>query len=81
MEPSSVLAQRAVSEEWEGSRQTILFARRTRTMKLCSFDARSEGRSGDSPGREGVRVQRRKQEALAWDNGTPREIDCEAIGG
>jgi len=24
-------------------------------------------------------LQRRKQEALAWDNGTSREIDCEAI--
>jgi hypothetical protein len=31
-----------------GSRQTILLARRTRTMKLYSFDARSEGQSGDS---------------------------------
>jgi hypothetical protein len=76
-----VLAQRAASEGWEGSRQTILLARRTRTMKLCSFDARSEGQSGDSPGREGVMVQRRKQEALASDTGTSREIDCEAIGG
>ena len=46
-----------------------------------SFDARSEGQSGDSPGREGVMVQRKKHEALAWDNGTSREIDCEAIGG
>ena len=26
-----------------GNRQTILLARRTRTMKLCSFDARSKG--------------------------------------
>ena len=43
-------------------------------MKLCSFGARSEGQSGDSPGREGVMVQRRKQEALAWDNDTSRRV-------
>jgi hypothetical protein len=59
-----LLAERAASEGWGGSRQTILLARRTRTMKLCSFDARSEGQPGDSPGREGVTVQSRKQEAL-----------------
>jgi hypothetical protein len=44
-----MLVQRAVSEGWEGSGQTILLARRTRTMKLCSSDARSEGKSGHSP--------------------------------
>ena len=44
-----MLVQRAVSEGGEGSRQTILLARRTRTMKRCSSDARSEGQSGDSP--------------------------------
>jgi len=43
--------------------------------------ARSEGQSGYCLGREGVIVQRGKQEALAWANGTSREIDCEAIGG
>ena len=43
-----VLAQRAASEEREGSSQTILLARRTRTIKRCSFDARSEGQSGCS---------------------------------
>jgi hypothetical protein len=69
---SPLLAQRAASEGCEGSRQTILLARRTRTMKRCSSDARSEGQSGDSPGREGVTVERRKQEALAWDDGTSR---------
>jgi len=47
----------------EGRGQTVLPARRTRTMKLCSFDARSEGQSGDSLGREGVMVRRRKQKA------------------
>jgi len=41
-------------------------------MKLCSFGARSEGQSGDSPGRKDVKVQRRKQVGLAWDNGTSR---------
>ena len=44
-----MLAQRAASEGGEGSRQTIFLARRTRTMKRCSPDARSEGQSGDSP--------------------------------
>ena len=32
-----------------GSRQTVLLARRTRTIKLCSSDARSEGQSGRLP--------------------------------
>ena len=32
-----------------GSSQTILCARRTRTIKRCSSDARSEGQSGCSP--------------------------------
>jgi hypothetical protein len=40
----------AASEGYEGSHQTILLARRTRTMKRCSSDARSEGQSGDSLG-------------------------------
>ena len=47
-----------------GSHQTILLARRTRTMKLCSSDARSEGQSGDSLGRESM-VLKSKQKALA----------------
>jgi hypothetical protein len=37
-----VLVQRAVSDE-NGSRQTILLARGTPTIKLWSFDARSGG--------------------------------------
>jgi len=53
-----VLAQRAVSEEQEGSSQTILLARRTRTIKLCSSDARSEGQSGRSPGGEVGKIGR-----------------------
>ena len=40
--------ERAGLEGWEGSSQTILLARRTRTIRRCSFDARSEGQSGDS---------------------------------
>ena len=37
-----------------GNSQTILLARRTRTMNLCSSDARREGQSGCSPeGKEG----------------------------
>jgi hypothetical protein len=39
----SVLAQRAASEGWEESSQTILLARRAPTMKQWSLDARSEG--------------------------------------
>ena len=83
MEPDDLLCSRNARPQkgGTGSRQTILLARRTRTMKRCSSDARSEGQSGDSLGREGVMVQRKKQEALAWANGTSREIDCEAIGG
>jgi hypothetical protein len=41
--PSSLLAQRAVAEGQVGSGQTILLARRTRTVRQCSFDARSKG--------------------------------------
>jgi hypothetical protein len=33
-----------------GSRQTVLLARRTRTMKQCSFDARSKEQSAYSLG-------------------------------
>jgi hypothetical protein len=39
--------ERASLEGWERSRQTILRARRTRTMRQCSSDARTEGQSGD----------------------------------
>ena len=67
---SSARATRRPAKDEEGSRQTILLARRTRTMKRCSSDARSEGQSGDSLGREGLMMQRRKQEALARANGT-----------
>ena len=74
MEPADLLCSRNARPQKRGigSRQTILLARRTRTMKPCSSDARSEGQSGDSLGREGVMVQRKKQEALAWANGTCR---------
>ena len=46
---SPLLAQGAASEGWEGSSQTILLARRGRTIRMCSLDARSEGQSGCSP--------------------------------
>jgi hypothetical protein len=59
----------------------IFCARATRGLRRPSLDARSEGQSGDSLGREGVMVRRRKQEAFARAIGTSREIDCEAIGG
>jgi len=67
-----VLVQRAVSEEGKGSRQTILLARRTRTMERCSSDARSEGQSGDSLRRGSVKLQSRQQETLVRANGTSR---------
>jgi hypothetical protein len=38
-------------------------------MKLCSFDARSEGQSGNSLEREGEMAQKRKEETLARANG------------
>jgi len=47
----------------ERSRQTILLARRTRTMRQCSSDARSEGQSGDSFG-GGDAEQRRPSPGL-----------------
>ena len=50
MEADDLLCSRnARPEKGRGSRQTILLARRTRTIKQCSFDARSEEQSGDSP--------------------------------
>ena len=33
----------------EGNSQTILLARRGRTIRMCSLNARSEGQSGCSP--------------------------------
>jgi len=73
MEPDDLLCSRNARPQKDGEeRPRALLARRTRTMKLCSSDARSEGQSGDSLGREGLMVQRRKQEALARANGTSR---------
>jgi len=37
-----------VSLEGRGSSQTILLARRGRTIRMCSLDARSEGQPGYS---------------------------------
>jgi hypothetical protein len=50
MEPDDLLCSRNARPQkgGVGSHQTILLARRTRTMKRCSSDARSEGQSGDS---------------------------------
>ena len=80
MEPDDLLCSRNARPQKGGigSRQTILLARRTRTMKLCSSDASSEGQSGDSLGREGVMVLRRTQKALAWATGTPRRTSGRA---
>ena len=69
-----LLAQRAASEGWEGSNQTILLARRGRTIRMCSLDARSEGQSGCSPrgkfGKpEGPRPGSRHVSACQWVGG------------
>ena len=45
---STVLVQRAVSKDG-GERPGALLARRTRTVKLCSFDARSKGQPWPLP--------------------------------
>ena len=52
------------TREGRGSRQTILFARGTRTIGMCSFDARSEGQSGNSLVRGGYDAER--------ETGSPR---------
>jgi len=44
-----LLAEAAQSEGWEGNSQTILLARRGRTIRMCSLNARSEGQSDCSP--------------------------------
>ena len=51
------------------SRQTILLARRTRTIRQCSSDARTEGQSGDSFG--GDAEQRRPSPGLMARLGVP----------
>src|SRR6266513_4623631 len=54
-----IIARRGVSlSRGQVSRRTILLARRTRTIKLCSSDARSEGQSGRSPGGEVGKIGR-----------------------
>jgi hypothetical protein len=62
--------KRASLEGRERSRQTILLARRTRTMRQCSSDARSEGQSGDSFG-GGDAEQRRPSPGLMARLGVP----------
>ncbi len=49
-----------------GSRRTIFLARRTRTMGMCSFDARSERQSGDSLERKVVDECEKETESLRW---------------
>ena len=49
---------------------------------MCSFDARSEGQSGDSLWQEGVMVQRRKQKPLVgraqWEINRPPGLGNES---
>jgi hypothetical protein len=49
-----------------GSCQTILLARRTRTMKRCSSDARSEGQSGCSLLKRDEQAWRGERGGLAY---------------
>ena len=48
--PSVLCGESDNEQAWEGegSSQTILLARRGRTIGMCSLDARSEGQSGCS---------------------------------
>ena len=66
MEPNDLLCSRnaRLQKGGIGSHQTILLARRTRTMKLSSSDVRSEGQSSDSLRRESVILQRSQQETF-----------------
>ena len=70
-------AMNSAAGRMERERPGALLARRTRTVKLCSFDARSKGQPSATPFKRGVR----RRKTLARINGTSREIDCEAIGG
>ena len=50
MEPDDLLCSRnARPQKGRGNSQTILLARRGRTIGMCSLDARSEGQSGCPP--------------------------------
>ena len=46
-QPPSPKKQRASLEGWGRSRQTVLRARRTRTMRPCSSNARTKGQPGE----------------------------------
>ena len=51
MEADDLLCSRNARPQkgWGGSGQGALLARRTRTVKLCSFDARSKGQPWPLP--------------------------------
>ena len=75
---SPVLAQRAVSERWEGNSQTILLARRTRTITQCSSDARREGQPDCSPEGETGKIGRPSHGLMACV-GVPVGLEGENI--
>ena len=68
-----MLAERAASEA-RGERPGALLARRTRTIRMCSFDARSKGQPWPLPYGE---VERVGWPSLGWmgDKGRAVEID------
>jgi hypothetical protein len=61
--------KRASLEGIGGNSQAILLARRTRTMKLCSSDARSEGQPGHSLARGYTKIGQKN--ALDTRSGRP----------
>ena len=63
-----LLCSRNARPEMGRERPGALLARRTRTMKLCSFDARSKGQPRPLPSMQSGESLK----ALAWDNGTSR---------
>src|SRR4249920_16876 len=75
---SSARATRGLRRR-EGSRQTVLLARRTRTNRQCSFDARIERQSGGSLLKGGQASSENERASLKGEGKTrPVEAGLEA---
>ena len=61
-----------------GERPGALLARRTRTMKLCSFDARSKGQPWPLPLREGIR-NRTALPSASLEGNVSRRLDKRVV--
>ena len=89
IDQATLLRDRQTSlEGGGGNSQAILLARRTRTMKRCSFDARSEGHSLATPltrGREDwkalVGLMARPGESIAKQSEGRAGEKCLPVGG